>query len=293
MKAFVKHHLHKDRVHHTALFAFLAVLALLGLDLSMAQTAYAPTQPAAIIKQLFPGSSASTTSPVDAILYPYIEVIDSCGPYYDGSPCVNLRSGPGEDYPVVMKLRDGIVLKVDRTFADENGRGWYKLIPDTGDLRFPERITSDWYVAADLVTLFYDDGDHLLSKETPATNKRIIVSRSKQMLYAYDGDTLFMEQSISTGLELTPTPLGTYKIYKMTPSRYMQGPIEGLSDQYYDLPGVPWNMYFTRDGAVIHGAYWHNHFGQPWSHGCVNMPLDKAKELYLWADIGTLVTVQE
>ncbi len=257
--------------------------------MGMSQTAHAPTLPAIVLHP----TTAGGTSPVDSIQYPYIEVVDSCGPYYDGGPCVNVRSGPGQDYPVVMKLRTGVVLKVDRTFADESGRGWYKLTPDTGELRFPERITSDWYVAADLVTLFYDDGDHTLTKNTPPTNKRIVVSRSQQMLSAYDGDTLFMQQSISTGLELTPTPLGTYKIYKMTPSRYMQGPIAGLSDQYYDLPGVPWNMYFTNDGAVIHGAYWHNHFGQPWSHGCVNMPLDKAKELYLWADIGTTVTVQE
>ena len=109
---------------------------------------------------------------------------------------------------------------------------------------------------------------------------------------AYDGDILFMKVPISTGLELTPTPLGTYKVFKMTPSRYMQGPLPGVSDQVYDLPGVPWNLYFTTEGAVIHGAYWHDHFGQPWSHGCVNLPLDKARELYLWASIGTKVTVQ-
>lgn len=73
----------------------------------------------------------------------------------------------------------------------------------------------------------------------------------------------------------------------------MQGPIPGVSDQYYDLPGVPWNLYFTVDGAVIHGAYWHNHFGEPWSHGCVNLPPQEAKRLYDWADLGTPVIVQD
>ena len=102
-----------------------------------------------------------------------------------------------------------------------------------------------------------------------------------------------MELSISTGLELTPTPIGTFTIYKMTPRRYMQGPLLGVSDDYYDLPGVPWNLYFTTDGAVIHGAYWHDHFGVRWSHGCVNLPVDRAKELYFWAELGTQVTVQE
>lgn len=288
MKRLVAHHFHKDHILRTALFSIFTAAVILLLDVSLAQTVSAPTLPALVL----PPSQPTTPSPVNSILHPYIEVVDSCGPYYQGT-CVNMRSGPGEEYPVVMKLRTGIVLKVDKSIADQEGRSWYKLIPDTEKLRFPERITSDWYVSADVVQLLYDDGDHILSQDAPATNKRIVVSRSKQMLYAYEGDTLFMEQSISTGLELTPTPLGTYKVYKMTPSRYMQGPIEGVSDQYYDLPGVPWNLYFTKEGAVIHGAYWHNHFGEPWSHGCVNVPLDKAKELYLWADIGTLVTVQE
>ena len=73
----------------------------------------------------------------------------------------------------------------------------------------------------------------------------------------------------------------------------MQGPIPGVSTQVYDLPGVPWNLYFTAGGSVIHGAYWHDHFGKPWSHGCVNLPPQKAKELYLWAPIGIKVTVRK
>ena len=101
-----------------------------------------------------------------------------------------------------------------------------------------------------------------------------------------------MQEAISTGLDDTPTPRGDFKVFKKTPSRYMQGPIKGVSDQVYDLPGVPWNLYFTEGGAVIHGAYWHDHFGKPWSHGCVNLPTETAKKLYLWADVGTSVHVQ-
>ena len=82
-------------------------------------------------------------------------------------------------------------------------------------------------------------------------------------------------------------------IYKKTPSRYMQGPIDGITDQYYDLPGVPWDLYFTSGGAAIHGTYWHENFGKQSSHGCVNLPVEKAKELYSWAEVGTRVTVQD
>lgn len=39
----------------------------------------------------------------------------------------------------------------------------------------------------------------------------------------------------------------------------------------YDLPNVPYTMYFYQ-GYGLHGTYWHNNFGTPMSHGCVNMP---------------------
>ena len=102
-----------------------------------------------------------------------------------------------------------------------------------------------------------------------------------------------MEEKVSTGIELTPTPRGNFTVFRKTPSRYMQGPIPGISDHYYDLPGVPWNLYFTEQGAVIHGAYWHDSFGTPWSNGCVNMPIASAEKLYKWADIGTEVVVRD
>ncbi len=239
------------------------------------------------------GSPQATTTPAvpAPTLYSYIEVVGSCGPYFDGEPCINLRSGPGTDYPVVIKLRNGMVLKVADTVVSD-GHTWYKIGFD-GEVHYPERVTGGWYVAADYVHLFSDAGPsdpatHLNASST----KRIIINLSQEVLYAYDGDTLFMQQPISTGLELTPTDVGTFFVRRKTPDSYMQGPIPGLSDQYYDLPGVPWDLYFTVSGSAIHGAYWHDHFGQPWSHGCVNLPPDQAKLLYEWADVGTPVTVR-
>ncbi len=68
----------------------------------------------------------------------------------------------------------------------------------------------------------------------------------------------------------------------------MKGLIGG---EYYNVPEVPSVMYFTDVGHAIHGAYWHNNFGTPMSHGCVNLPLDVAEWLYRWASEGTPVTV--
>jgi lipoprotein-anchoring transpeptidase ErfK/SrfK len=190
-----------------------------------------------------------------------------------------------------------MVLKVGE-IVKQNDEVWYKIIFDEW-LRYPERVTSDWYVNGAYVRLIQDVGDETI-RASSSTNgatpssKKIIVDRTEQKLYAYDGDTLFMEIPISTGLELTPTPRGVFTIFKKTPSRYMQGPLPNLADQQsYDLPGVPWNLYFTEGGAVIHGAYWHDSFGNKYSHGCVNLSPENAHSLYSWAELGTTVTVRD
>lgn len=223
--------------------------------------------------------------------FQYIEIVDSCAVDYIGE-CVNVRSEPNVTSKVVARLRSGVVLKVEEVVT-VGGLKWYKIKFGT-DVHYPERITTDWYVAAgEYVKLFNDVGVIEAKPGVKYTGtKRIVVDVSEQALYAYDGDTIYMESSISTGLELTPTPAGTFSVFRKTPSRYMQGPIPGVSDQIYDLPGVPWDLYFTVDGAVIHGAYWHDRFGQPWSHGCVNLAPERAKKLYLWADIGMPVIVK-
>ena len=220
----------------------------------------------------------------------YMEVIDSCDFEYKGE-CVNVRSGPGIDYPIVTRLRTGIVLSITDTVT-ENGRSWYKIGFGQKPL-YPERVTEDWYVATDLVHEFRNEGERVIKKgETAVTTKRIVIDISEQKLFAYHGDTLFMEEPISTGLEDTPTPRGAFSVFKMTPTRFMQGPIPEVSEQVYDLPGVPWDIYFTHGGAAIHGAYWHDSFGERWSHGCVNLDLQTAKRLYMWAEIGMNVVVQ-
>lgn len=225
-------------------------------------------------------------------MFEYVEVTDGCGPHFEGD-CLLVRSGPGNDYKVISRLRNGIILKVGGK-VENDGIVWYKIIFDEW-LLYPERVKGDWYIASDYVQILYDEGDQTIWENDYATNtnKKIIVDRTEQKLYAYEGDTLFMEIAISTGLELTPTPQGTFTIFKKTPSRYMQGPLPNLSDkQVYDLPGVPWNLYFTHGGAVIHGAYWHNSFGSRYSHGCVNLSPENARKIYNWAELGTKVIVK-
>ncbi|MCB0062990.1 MAG: LysM peptidoglycan-binding domain-containing protein [Caldilineaceae bacterium] len=111
----------------------------------------------------------------------------------------------------------------------------------------------------------------------------IEVNLSNQTLTAWQGDTAVMHTYISSGTSATPTVTGRFRIGTKLSSQRMVGP-------GYDLPGVPWVMYFYQAYA-IHGAYWHNNFGMPMSHGCVNMSISEAQALYNWAPAGTEVYV--
>lgn len=109
--------------------------------------------------------------------------------------------------------------------------------------------------------------------------KWIDVSLDTQTLKAYEGDKVVLEFPISSG-RWSPTPTGTFNIWYKTKSQSMIGGSQELGT-YYNLPNVPSNMFFN-GGYAIHGAYWHNNFGHPMSHGCVNAPLDKVAELFNW-----------
>ena len=109
------------------------------------------------------------------------------------------------------------------------------------------------------------------------------IDLSSQTLTAWDDEDLYMHVKISSGLEQYKTPVGHYNVWHMNESQTMSGP-------GYSLPNVKFNMYFHR-GYAMHGAYWHNNFGQPMSHGCVNMREEEAERLYQFVDLGTEVWV--
>lgn len=110
--------------------------------------------------------------------------------------------------------------------------------------------------------------------------KWIDVSLDEQRVRAWEGDKLIMEFPISSGL-WAPTPKGTFNIWYKTRSQTMSGGSKDLGTYYY-LPNVPSNMFFHQ-GYALHGAYWHNNFGHPMSHGCVNEPLASAAQIFEWA----------
>jgi lipoprotein-anchoring transpeptidase ErfK/SrfK len=121
--------------------------------------------------------------------------------------------------------------------------------------------------------------------EYPEEERWIDVDLSEQQLVAYEGSTPVRVVTVSTGLPGTPTPVGRFRIWIKLEYDDMEGP------GYY-LPDVPYVMYFYL-GYGLHGVYWHDDFGQPMSHGCVNLPTPEAGWLFHWAEVGTLVNVHE
>ena len=113
----------------------------------------------------------------------------------------------------------------------------------------------------------------------------IDVNISNQTVTAYEGNTPVYTTLASTGTWQYPTVVGTFNIYVKYDSARMAG---GYGADAYDLANVPYVMYFY-GGYGLHGTYWHNNFGTPMSHGCVNLSTEDAKWLFEWASIGTEV----
>ncbi len=117
--------------------------------------------------------------------------------------------------------------------------------------------------------------------------KTIFVDLTNQRVYAYEGDRLIYNFLVSTG-KWGRTPTGTFIIEKKFKAAKMSGGSQALGTYYY-LPNVPWIMFFGNSkipasrGFSFHGTYWHNNFGHPMSHGCVNMKISEAAILYSWA----------
>lgn len=124
--------------------------------------------------------------------------------------------------------------------------------------------------------------------ETDASNKRIEVDLANQRVYAFEGNKVAMSFIVSTG-KWGRTPTGTFKIAYKTRAQKMSGGNQALGTYYY-LPNVQYVQFFGNSeipwsrGFSFHGTYWHENFGTPMSHGCVNMRNEDAQALYYWTN---------
>ncbi len=141
-------------------------------------------------------------------------------------------------------------------------------------------------VPNELAAIPFDSTLNVLGEST--SNKRIEIDLTNQRLYAYEGDRRVFDFLVSTG-KWGRTPTGTFDIWIKLRYTKMEGGNKDWGTYYY-LPNVPYVMYFYNNqipkhrGYGIHGTYWHNNFGHPMSHGCINMKTEEVEKLYYWAN---------
>jgi len=132
--------------------------------------------------------------------------------------------------------------------------------------------------------------------DTPSlNNKHIEVDLTNQRLYAFENNQKVFDFLISSGT-WNRTPTGTFYIWTKIRSQKMSGGSKELGTYYY-LPNVPYIMFFYNDkvekktGYSLHGTYWHDNFGVPMSHGCVNMKTPEVAQVFSWAEVGTPIVI--
>jgi hypothetical protein len=159
---------------------------------------------------------------------------------------------------------------------DVLGFTWYKIGPE------------DWVEDRTLAVLQPDatrppdvQGDRWIS-----------INLYEQTLAVYESGRLIYATLVSTGLDGWWTQPGTFQVYKKLEADPMAGSFTADRSDYYYLEDVPWILYFDQSRA-LHGAYWHNGYGYPRSHGCVNLSPADAHWLYNWAEDGTWVYVYD
>lgn len=144
-------------------------------------------------------------------------------------------------------------------------------------------LKKNFYVSSRDMRLIPDDELSILSPEVPDEEKHIVVDLGTQLVTAFEGEKLVFSQRCASGVRGTDTPKGEFRTYHKGPSIHMTNEGDAVeSESVYSLPGVPWCAFFTGAGNAFHGTDWHNDYGRPRSHGCVNLPSEAAKFLYRW-----------
>ncbi|SEC07182.1 L,D-transpeptidase family protein [Microbacterium hydrocarbonoxydans] len=118
--------------------------------------------------------------------------------------------------------------------------------------------------------------------------RKIDVNLSRQTATLYENGAVVRSWAISSGKSATPTDTGNFTVYAHVREQTMKS--REPDGSITETPNVPWVTYFNGDEG-FHGTYWHNDFGNPRSHGCVNMPIDVARFVYEWSPVGLEVAV--
>lgn len=217
--------------------------------------------------------------PVSTVLNSVVTGIPETGilgeitiPYADSVWAINRSPSPGP------RLYYATTHWINALVVDQrDGSLWYKA--------YDNLYNSYYYTRPEWMRIIPAAELAPLSPQVPESEKHIEITLDRQFLMAFESNVPVYAARVATGQLHYESPTGWFRTFHKRPTYHMTGGSDDTT--VFDLPGVPWDSYFTDSGAAMHGTYWHNDFGHPHSHGCINMAPQDAKWIYRW----TLPTV--
>ena len=191
-------------------------------------------------------------------------------------PFTDARVNPPADQRVTYRYYYGTTHWVIGLQTLPNGETWYRVLDDKWEYIYS--------IPSAHLRILSPEDTAPLSPEIPPAFKRMEVHLPDQILIAYEYDEPVFVARVATGAVFSngdySTPHGRFITFHKRGSRHMAA--GNLAANGYDLPGVPWICYITEEGIAFHGTYWHNNFGRPRSHGCINLTTQAAQWVYRW-----------
>lgn len=230
-----------------------------------------PNTPLTAIPDGKPGFWAEVT-------VPYVDLILETAP---ASPWVKDLL----QYNLTPRLYYSQVVWIDQIRTDANGQILYRFNEDTGHGYGYGDVF--WADGAAFRPLTEEDVSPIHPEVDPA-QKKVYINLTYQTLSCFEGNTEVYFCRISSGakwdaagniVDKWSTPLGEQITWRKAISLHMSG---GQTGSGYDTPAISWTTLFNPDGIAIHAAFWHNDFGAPRSHGCINARPEDAKWIFRW-----------
>ena len=203
------------------------------------------------------------------VTVPYVDIIIA-------NPPIRTPSLKTAQYPRLYYTQ---VVWIDDTRTGSSGKLLYRInqkYGTYGDLFWADAEAFQPITADDMAPLSPD-----------VENKKIIVNVNRQTLACFEGNSEVYFARVATGAKFDAagnavdkwsTPLGPHPMYRKLMSLHMSGQTTG------DYTAVPWTCFITGEGVAVHSCYWHNDFGVPRSHGCINVAPDDAKWVFRWSN---------
>ena len=196
------------------------------------------------------------------------------------SPSSNSWVKARMDEGMPVRVYYGQVFYIDQLQVDSQGQVFYRVNPN-----YYGGVDMLW-VPAEAMRLI--TAEEIAPISPDVEDKRIVVDVSRQALSCLEGNTEVFFCRVSTGAKFDAsgnsvdkwsTPVGMHRVSRKFITLQMSGGTTGAS---YDLPGIGWTSIFVTGGVAIHATIWHNDFGVPRSHGCVNCLPEDAKWIFRW-----------